>query len=48
MSELDNVFTALRDDQRRRSDERNKKRRNMEALALAVDAGIGFYKSNME
>jgi len=47
-SELDNVFTTLRNDQRRRADENARRRRRRQYIVAAVDTGINLYKANME
>ena len=47
-SELDNVFTTLRNDQRRRAEQNAKAQRRREIKTLVGDVAIGLYKANME
>ena len=47
-SELDNVFTSLRNDQRRRADQNAKAQRRREIKTVLGDVAIGLYKYNME
>ena len=47
-SELDNVFTSLRNDQRRRLEQNAKAQRRREIKTVLGDVAIGLYKANME